>query len=124
MPHPSGLVTSAGSCDGSNWRPIWLPLNVLQITDLGMVPPLVIAIIMSPLSKKYSLKSVRRVAAGAAPLDAMSQRRFQDLCAPGATFTQVWGMTESTSAISLFYYPESDETGSVGSRFLPNTDVK
>jgi 4-coumarate--CoA ligase len=40
----------------------------LHITDLGMVPPLVIAIIMSPLSKKYSLKSVRRVAAGAAPL--------------------------------------------------------
>jgi 4-coumarate--CoA ligase len=61
----------------------------LQITDLGMVPPLVIAIIMSPLSKKYSLRSVRRVGAGAAPLDAISQRKFQSLCAPGATFTQV-----------------------------------
>ena len=96
----------------------------LQITDLGMVPPLVIAIIMSPLSKKYSLKSVRRVGAGAAPLDSMSQRKFQDLCAPGATFTQVWGMTETTSAISLFYYPESDESGSVGSRMVPGTDVK
>jgi 4-coumarate--CoA ligase len=96
----------------------------LQITDLGMVPPLVIAIIMSPLSKKYSLKSIRRVGAGAAPLDAISQKKFQDLCAPGATFTQVWGMTETTSAITLFYYPEEDDTGSVGSRFLPNTDVK
>lgn len=64
----------------------------LQITDLGIVPPLVIAIIMSPLSKKYSLKSIRRVAAGAAPLDAISQKKFQSLCAPGATFTQVWGM--------------------------------
>lgn len=96
----------------------------LGITDLGMVPPLVIAIIMSPLNRKYSLKSVRRVAAGAAPLDAVNQRKFQALCAPGATFTQVWGMTETTGAISLFYYPESDETGSVGSRFMPNTDVK
>ena len=96
----------------------------LQITDLGIVPPLVIAIIMSPLSKKYSLKSVRRMQAGAAPLDYMSQKRFQDLCAPGSTFTQVWGATETTSAISLFYYPDSDETGSVGNRFLPNTDVK
>lgn len=96
----------------------------LKITDLGMVPPLVIAIIMSPLSKKYSLKSVRRCAAGAAPLDAVSQKKFQDLCAPGATFTQVWGMTETTSAISLFYWPDQDETGSVGNRFLPNTDVK
>jgi 4-coumarate--CoA ligase len=33
-------------------------------------------------------------------------------------------MTETTSAITLFYYPETDETGSVGSRFVPNTDVK
>ena len=73
----------------------------LQITDLGIVPPLVIAIIMSPLSKKHSLKSVRRVVAGAAPLDAKSQRRFQDLCAPGATFTQVWGMTESDECDQL-----------------------
>lgn len=95
-----------------------------QITDLGMVPPLVIAIIMSPLSKKYSLKSIRRVGAGAAPLDAASQKKFQSLCAPGATFTQVWGMTETTSAISLFYWPDEDDTGSVGNRFIPNTDVK
>ena len=70
------------------------------------------------------MKSVRRVGAGAAPLDAMSQRRLQSLCAPGATFTQVWGMTETTSAISLFYWPDEDETGSVGNCFLPNTDVK
>jgi len=99
-------------------------IEKLQITNLGMVPPLVIAIINSPLTKKYSLKSVRSVAAGAAPLDAISQRRFQALCADDATFTQVYGCTETTSAISLFYYPESDETGSVGSRFIPNTDVK
>ncbi|KPI35975.1 putative acyl-coenzyme A synthetase [Cyphellophora attinorum] len=99
-------------------------IDKLKTTDLGMVPPLVIAIIMSPLSKKYSLKSVRRVAAGAAPLDAVSQRKFQSLCADGATFTQVWGMTETTSAISLFYWPDEDETGSVGNRFLPHTDVK
>ncbi|ETN37935.1 uncharacterized protein HMPREF1541_07558 [Cyphellophora europaea CBS 101466] len=95
-----------------------------QITDLGMVPPLVIAIIMSPLSKKYSMRSVRRVAAGAAPLDAASQRRLQALCHPDATFTQVWGMTETTSAVSLFYWPDKDETGSVGNRFLPGVDVK
>ena len=99
-------------------------IDRLKITDLGMVPPLVIAIIMSPLRKKYSLKSIRRVGAGAAPLDAISQKKFQELCAPGATFTQVWGMTETTSAVSLFYWPDEDETGSVGNRFLPCTDVK
>lgn len=105
-------------------EPYLAAIERLQITNLGMVPPLVIAIINSPLTKKYSLKSVKMVGAGAAPLDAHSQRRFQNLCADDATFTQVMGMTETTSAICLFYYPESDETGSVGSRFMPNTDVK
>ncbi|OAL51592.1 acyl-CoA synthetase [Pyrenochaeta sp. DS3sAY3a] len=94
-----------------------------QITNLGMVPPLVIAIINSPLTKKYSLKSVRSVGVGAAPLDAGSQRRLRELCAPDCKCTQVWGMTETTSAITLFYYPEADDSGSVG-RLMPNTDIK
>lgn len=95
-----------------------------QITDLGMAPPLVIAIINSPLNKKYSLKSVKRIGCGAAPLDAESQNRLQALCADDCVFTQVWGMTETTSALSLFRYPEMDWTGSVGNLILPGTDVK
>jgi long-subunit acyl-CoA synthetase (AMP-forming) len=95
-----------------------------QITDLGMAPPLVIAIIMSPVTKKYSLKSVRRIGCGAAPLDAESQNALQALCADDCVFTQVWGMTETTSALSIFRWPERDFTGSVGNIFLPGTDVK
>lgn len=95
-----------------------------QINYLGIVPPLVIVIITSALRYKYSLRSVKRVGCGAAPLDAGSQKRFQELCAPDAAFTQVMGMTETTGAISLFYYPETDDTGSVGSRFMANTDIK
>lgn len=95
-----------------------------QINFLGMVPPLVIAIIMSPLRHKYSLKSVVRVGCGAAPLDRESGERFKALCAPDCTFTQVLGMTETTGLISLFYFPDSDETGSVGDKFMPNTDIK
>jgi 4-coumarate--CoA ligase len=115
-------------------RPIWIMrrfelepflagIEKHQVTNLAMVPPLVIAIISSPLVKKYSLKSVRTAMVGAAPLDAGSQRRMRQLLAPDATFTQVWGMTETTSAITLFYYPEADDTGSVG-KLMPNTDVK
>lgn len=73
-----------------------------QITDLGMSPPLVIAIINSyELLKKYSLKSVRRIGCGAAPLDAESQNRLQALCADDCVFTQVWGMTETVSMVSV-----------------------
>ncbi len=85
-----------------------------QIITLGMVPPLVIAITMSPLRHKYSLKSVKRVGCGAAPLDKDSGERLKELCAPGCIFTQVLGMTETTGLISLFYYPDEDGTGSIG----------
>jgi 4-coumarate--CoA ligase len=94
-----------------------------RINELGMVPPLVLAIVMSPLSKKYSLRSIKKVGAGAAPLDAALQNRFKALCAPDAVFTQVLGMTESTGAYTLFYYPEDDETGSIG-KFIPNIEHK
>ncbi|KAI5362606.1 Acyl-CoA synthetase actt5 [Alternaria postmessia] len=94
-----------------------------QVTNLAVIPPLVTAIINSPLSKKYSLKSVRTAVSGVAPLDAGSQREMRKLLAPGVTFTQLWGLTETTGAMTLFPYPEEDDTGSVG-RLIPNTDVK
>lgn len=62
-----------------------------QITDIGTVPALVLAIIMSDLTKNYSLKSVRQAACGAAPLGKGPQKRLQDLLADGAPCTQVWG---------------------------------
>ncbi|GAB7348711.1 hypothetical protein MBLNU459_g7450t1 [Dothideomycetes sp. NU459] len=94
-----------------------------KITDLALVPPIVIAVIMSPLRHKYSLKGVRAAASGAAPLDPHPQSRIQELLAPEATFTQVWGMTETCCISSMFKYGETDDTGSVG-YFLPNMDVK
>lgn len=104
-------------------EPFLASIEKYQINALGIVPPLVIAIIMSPLRHKYSLKSIRRVGCGAAPPDKGSQLRFKALCANDVTFTQVFGMTETTGAISFFYYPEDDHTGGVGSTFMANTDV-
>jgi 4-coumarate--CoA ligase len=69
------------------------------------------------------LKSVRLAYGGAAPLDAVTQSKFQDLMPKGSPFTQVMGMTETSCFASLLPYPEDDDTGSVG-RFLPNLDVK
>lgn len=97
-----------------------------QITDMALVPPIAIGIIMSPLRHQYSLKSVRVAYCGAAPLDRRPQARVQELLAPGATFTQVWGMTETSCiATKLYYndYPSGDTTGSVGHP-IPNLDVK
>lgn len=84
---------------------------------------MVIQIIMSPLSKKYSLRSVESAWCGAAPLDKITQARLQAFLAPNSPVTQVWGMTEVTCVGSLIRYPEHDATGSVG-RLVPNMEAK
>jgi acyl-CoA synthetase (AMP-forming)/AMP-acid ligase II len=94
-----------------------------QITEMILVPPVVIAIIMSPANKKYSLKSVRAVTIGAAPLDKGSQQRLLELIGPDAKVTQVWGMTETSCVCTQFRWPEKDHTGSVG-RLVANMEIK
>lgn len=92
-------------------------------TELVVVPPIAIAILMSPLHKKYSLKSARSGFVGAAPLDKGPQGRFQALLGDNAPFTQVWGMTELNCVATSFPYPESNDTGSIG-RLIPNLEAK
>ncbi len=93
-----------------------------QVTEAGGVPPMIIAQIMSPLNKKYSLKSAKSAFCGAAPLGAGPQNRYEELLG-GAAFTQVWGMTETTCISTMFPWHEHDYTGSVG-RPLANLDMK
>lgn len=93
-------------------------------TELGMVPPIVVAIVMSPFSRtRPFLKSIRNVTCGAAPLDKGLQARLLELVEPGVPFNQVWGMTETSCIATMFAYPEKDDTGSVG-RLIPNLEAK
>ncbi|KAF4627367.1 hypothetical protein G7Y89_g10788 [Cudoniella acicularis] len=98
-------------------------LEKFDINEIGIVPPIAIAIFMSPLTKNYSLKGLRYVTTGGAPLGRESQERFRKLLAPNAIVVQVWGMTEMSCIASQFYWPEDDNTGSVG-RIIPNCDAK
>ena len=56
--------------------------------SLGQVPAMVMMIINSPLSKKYSMKSIRNAWSGAAPLDKGPQARMQALFQPGTPFNR------------------------------------
>ncbi|KAJ5964986.1 uncharacterized protein N7479_004862 [Penicillium vulpinum] len=95
-----------------------------NVTDLAMVPPIVISILMSPLSqKKPWLRKTLAAACGAAPLDKGVQARFRSLMGDDKPFTQVWGMTETCSVATMFPFPEHDDTGSVG-RLIPNLEAK
>ncbi|KAL4996697.1 hypothetical protein BDV10DRAFT_171699 [Aspergillus recurvatus] len=95
-----------------------------QITDLTLVPPLAIALLMNDMThEKPYLRSVRSASCGAAPLDKGVQGRLRKLLGPGAPFTQVWGMTETTCVAMCFEHPQSDDTGSVG-RLVANVEAK
>lgn len=100
--------------------------HAYRITDLTIVPPMVVSIVTTPIptqKKKEKLRYVKAALAGAAPLDKAMQGRFQALLWEDAPFTQIWAMTETSCFASLFHFPENDDSGSVG-RFLPNLDVK
>ncbi|KAK3111429.1 hypothetical protein LTR53_013338 [Teratosphaeriaceae sp. CCFEE 6253] len=97
------------------------------ITSAMLVPPMVVAIVnlgkSEPDLVRRSLKTLRHGVAGAAPLDAETQRSLQSLLAPDAAFTQTWAMTETSCLASYFYHPGRNTMGSVG-RFMPGLDVK
>lgn len=95
-----------------------------KVTDAAFVPPMVVAIVMSPYShSKPFLKSVKHGSCGAAPLDKDLQVRVGKMLGPGASVTQVWGMTEASCIATNFRGGEEDDTGSIG-RPLPNIDIK
>lgn len=95
-----------------------------RATEMAMVPPIVIAILMSPFTKtRPFMKSVRFASCGAAPLDKDLQARLLQLMGDGASFTQVWGMTETSCIATMFPHDELDVTGSIG-RLIPNMELK
>jgi 4-coumarate--CoA ligase len=68
-----------------------------RITDLTLVPPIVVAMAKDPRAKKYDLSSVETVGAGAAPLGREVCVEFEKLWPPGkVNVVQGWGMTEIT----------------------------
>lgn len=98
-------------------------IQTFKITELIVVPPIVLAILSSPITRNYDLTSVKLTQCGAAALGKVQQRHFEQLLASDASFNQVWGMTETSCIASRFWWPENDDTGSIG-RFIPNLDVK
>lgn len=66
-----------------------------RITDLILVPPVVVALAKHPAVKKYDLSSVEAVGSGAAPLGREVCEEVEKLWEPGKiNVKQGWGMTE------------------------------
>lgn len=86
-----------------------------RITHFFSVPPIYLAIAKYPgLTDQFD--TIDHAFSGAAPLGSQLQAEAEKKMGKGrARLTQVWGLTETTGAITSMPPGETDSTGSVGS---------
>jgi acyl-CoA synthetase (AMP-forming)/AMP-acid ligase II len=96
-----------------------------RVTQLSVVPPIVLALAKSPLVEQYDLSSLRRINCGAAPLDPALQQAAGARI--GLPIRQGYGMTESSLGITVTSsaLPEADKIkpGASGV-LLPNMQAR
>ncbi|KAG8526575.1 uncharacterized protein KY384_008776 [Bacidia gigantensis] len=93
-----------------------------KINEIMVVPPMIVNFVSSTSPKAY-LKNVRFVWCGGAPLDGAIMKKMYRLLAPNACIAQVYGMTEAGWISTSNFFPERDDSGSVG-KLLPNVEAK
>jgi 4-coumarate--CoA ligase len=99
-------------------------LQKYRITDLVLVPPIIVAMAKHPATKKFDLSSVQGAGSGAAPLGREVSEEFERLWPSGqVNIKQGWGMTEVTCAATTFAPDKRSESFSVG-ELLANMEAK
>jgi 4-coumarate--CoA ligase len=95
-----------------------------HISDLVLVPPVVVAMAKHPATKQFDLSSVETVSSGAAPLGREASQEFERLWPNGqVNVKQGWGMTEVTCAATTFDPSKHSASFSVG-ELLANCEAK
>ncbi|KAH7913981.1 hypothetical protein BJ138DRAFT_1144920 [Hygrophoropsis aurantiaca] len=89
-----------------------------KITHLMLVPPQIVLLCKHPATKEYDLTGVRFLISGAAPLSAELVNQLVKII-PNAQIGQGYGLTESSTSITMF--PTEQKIGTPGSagRLLP-----
>ncbi|KAI0270030.1 acetyl-CoA synthetase-like protein [Gloeopeniophorella convolvens] len=83
-----------------------------RVTHLWTVPPMAVLLAKHPATKKYDLRGIRYLLCGAAPVSAELQEQVVKVL-PNAAIGQGYGMTETSTIISMF--PISQKIGTPGS---------
>lgn len=95
-----------------------------KISELLLVPPIVIRVVHDPIVKQYDLSHIKRFASGAAPISAEVIQKLEKQF-PGTGFTQAYGMTESCSCITKHPAERTEyKYAKRGGTIVANTEVK
>lgn len=95
-----------------------------KISDLLLVPPLVIRLVNDATTSKYDLSHITRFTSGAAPISGELLQKLE-VKFPQTGFKQGYGMTESCSCITT--HPPDKQSYKYAARvgtIVANTDVK
>lgn len=95
-----------------------------KISDLLLVPPLVIRLVHDATTSKYDLSHITRFTSGAAPISGELLQKLE-VKFPQTGFKQGYGMTESCSCITT--HPPDQQSYKYAARvgtIVANTDVK
>ncbi|KAG2010345.1 phenylacetyl-CoA ligase, variant 2 [Coprinopsis cinerea AmutBmut pab1-1] len=76
-------------------------IQTYRVSHLYIVPPIALLLCKDPAVKRYDLSSIRFMLSGAAPLSHELQKQLQDTF-PRAHIGQAFGMTETTTAVTMF----------------------
>ncbi|EXJ71203.1 uncharacterized protein A1O5_06197 [Cladophialophora psammophila CBS 110553] len=132
--HISGLVRFINWPIAGNDECVMLPQFTMeaflkaivkyQITDLTLVPSIVIRLVRDPIVNDYDISCVKRIACGAAPL-GQEVIQLLEKKMPWTGFRQSYGMTESCCCLTT-HPPEfySYEYANNGGMLLGSTRVK
>ena len=125
------VVMKLGLCNGAtivtmprfDFEEFLAIVQKYRITNLPIVPPIVLAMVKSPIVSQYDLSAVRLVFSGAAPLGEAQARQLQERIS--CAVRQGYGMTEASPVTHISPTREgvAAKIGSAG-RIVPNTEVK
>ncbi|KIW95889.1 uncharacterized protein Z519_02954 [Cladophialophora bantiana CBS 173.52] len=98
-----------------NLRDMLSCIDSFKITELLLVPPILLAIAKHPSARNgdYDLSSVRKVVAGAAPLGTEVTQQFEEIWSGRVRVRQAWGMSEIPCIAMCWNEAESSGPSSI-----------
>ncbi|KAI1764475.1 acetyl-CoA synthetase-like protein [Hypoxylon sp. FL1150] len=107
-----------------NFEKMLQNIEKFRIDSLVAVPPILVLLAKSPLSRKYDLSSLTIIGSGAAPLGTEVCEEVESLSPSGSVMVrQGWGMTETTCGVTGFDANQPGKSGAVG-ELLPNCKAR